>query len=67
VEAQERVAAGMVLAVRVFVPGAAGGSLQEEMIAVGERGAEALTTLGHGPLAGADAEAVDRPRGAEPP
>ena len=50
VEARERVAAGMVLAVRVFAPGGAGGWLGEEMIAVGPREPERLTTLGHGPL-----------------
>ena len=55
VEAQERVEAGMVLAVRVFVPGAAGGCLLEEMFVVGEGGSEALTTLGHGPLAAPEA------------
>jgi len=53
VEERESVAAEMVLGVRVFVPGAVGGYLHEEMIAVGERGCEAITTLGHGPLAGA--------------
>lgn len=54
VEAQENVGADMVLAVRVFVPGTAGGYLQEEMIAVGEDGARPITTLGCGPLARAD-------------
>ena len=53
VEERESVAADMVLGVRVFLPGAAGGYLHEEMVAVGERGCEAITTLGHGPLAGA--------------
>jgi Xaa-Pro aminopeptidase len=47
-EEAERIAAGMVLAVRVFVPGAC---LGEEMVSVGEDGNERLTTLGHGPLA----------------
>jgi Xaa-Pro aminopeptidase len=67
VEAQERVAAGMVLAVRVFVPGSAGGSLLEEMFAVGERGSESLTTLGHGPLAAPEAESAAGRREAERP
>ncbi|HLG87044.1 MAG TPA: aminopeptidase P family protein [Alphaproteobacteria bacterium] len=47
-EKAERVAAGMVLAIRVFAPG---GYLGEEMVSVGEDGNEMLTTLGHGPLA----------------
>jgi len=51
VEARERVEAEMVLAVRVFAPGAEGGWLGEEMIAVGPREVERLTTLGPGPLA----------------
>ena len=46
------------LSVRVFAPGAAGGWLGEEMIAVGARDVERLTTLGHGALfAAADAGA----------
>jgi Xaa-Pro aminopeptidase len=49
-EARERVTEEMVLSVRVFAPGAAGGWLGEEMIAVGSREVERLTTLGHGPL-----------------
>ena len=60
VEARESVAAEMVLAVRVFVPGAVGGWLGEEMIAVGPRAAERLTTLGHGPLAAAVEEVAAR-------
>ncbi len=54
VEERECVEADMVLGVRVFVPGAVGGYLHEEMVVVGERDCEAITTLGHGPLAGGE-------------
>jgi len=63
VEARERIEAEMVLSVRVVVPGAVGGWLGEEMIAVGARGAELLTTLGHGPLCeAAEARVEAEPR-----
>jgi Xaa-Pro dipeptidase len=64
VEERESVAADMVLGVRVFVPGAVGGYLHEEMVAVGERGCEAITTLGHGPLAGGEKMRPPEARGA---
>ncbi len=41
---------GMVVAVRTFVAGAAGGVLGEDMVLVGAGDPERLTTLGHGPL-----------------
>jgi Xaa-Pro dipeptidase len=42
--------AGMVVAVRSFVTGPAGGVLGEDMVLVGPDGPERITTLGHGPL-----------------
>jgi hypothetical protein len=52
--ARERVAAPGVLGVRVLFSGADGGPgyLAEDMVLVGDGGAEPLTTLGYGPLAG---------------
>jgi Xaa-Pro aminopeptidase len=51
-EAEQRLDAGMVLAVRAFVTSAAGGYFGEDMVLVTENGPEPLTTLGAGPLAG---------------
>jgi Xaa-Pro aminopeptidase len=48
----ETLEAGMVLAVRAFIPSPSGGFLGEEMVHVGADRTEWLTTLGHGPLAG---------------
>jgi Xaa-Pro aminopeptidase len=51
-EAEQRLDAGMVLAVRAFVTSAAGGYFGEDMVLVTADGPEPLTTLGAGPLAG---------------
>ena len=48
----EQVQAGMVLAVRELVASDAGGYLGEDMVFIGPSGAEAITTLANGPLAG---------------
>ena len=48
---QQLLHAGMVVAVRTFIPGAAGGFFGEEMVLVRHDDPEVLTTLGHGPLA----------------
>ncbi len=48
---RQTVQAGMVLAVRLLLRSAADGYLAEDSIVVGSGGTEALTTLGHGPLA----------------
>ncbi len=47
---QQVLEAGMVVAVRTFVAGPAGGVLGEDMVLVGADGPERLTTLGPGPL-----------------
>jgi Xaa-Pro aminopeptidase len=52
VDRRQRIEAGMVLGVRTYVAGAAGGYLGEDMVLVQEDGPEVLTTLGPGPLGG---------------
>ena len=54
VDRQQRIEAGMVLALRVEVSGDAGAYLGEEMIHIGNGGAELMTTLSHGVLARGD-------------
>ena len=49
---RQTVGPAMVLGVRILLPGSGGGYLAEDMLAVGPGGAEPLTTLGYGPLAG---------------
>ena len=51
-EHAQAIEADMVLAVRAFVGGDAGGFFGEDMILVTDDGPEPLTTLGYGPLAG---------------
>jgi len=51
VEREQGIAADMVLGVRIFAPGPAGGYLGEEMILTRDGAPALLTTLGHGPLA----------------
>lgn len=48
---RQRLDAGMVVGIRIYVPGAQGGYLAEEMVHIGDAGPEILTTLGHGTLA----------------
>jgi Xaa-Pro aminopeptidase len=53
-DAQHTLEAGMVLEVRTFVAGPAGGHYGADMVLVGEDGPSPITTLGPGPLARPD-------------
>jgi hypothetical protein len=51
VDRTQTVEAGMVVALRTFIPSPVGGCFGEEIVHVGDDRTEVITRLGHGPLA----------------